>query len=813
MKRSIKYLSALSLIVLLAASAGAGWFYYQVRQSLPLLDGNAGIAGLTAPVDITRDALGVPTVKGENRLDIARALGFLHAQERFFQMDLLRRAAAGELAELFGPALVETDKSRRLHLFRSRARRIIENLPDDKRDLLTAYSNGVNSGIEALGQKPFEYLLLREEPAPWKPEDSILAVFAMFFDLNGRQEAIETARGMLREALPGELAEFLNPPGTEWDAPDEGPAYETPPVPGREVFDLRNRGDTMPAGGNTFGTGKPKTAIPDFEPPEAYTAGSNGWAVSGARTVHGYPILANDMHLSITVPNTWYRARLQWHTHEGESRDITGVTLPGVPAMVVGSNGHIAWGFTNSCGDWMDLILVDTSPDHPGQYLTPDGYRPFDKHVETIAVKGQRPQTYEIVSTVWGPLTNPDHSGNPVALRWIAHMDNAVDLHIMDLENAQDLEEALSIANQSGIPPQNFVCVDDRGNIGWTIIGRIPRRTGYSGRVPTSWADGSRHWNGFLDPQEYPRIVNPAAGAIWTANARIVDGEEAAKIGNGDLNLGARQKQIRDDLLKLDRAQEQDMLDVQLDSRALFLQRWRDLLLKLLNEDAVASHPDRAYFRDFVKDGWTGSASIDSAGYLLVRRFRNLAFRNVYGWLTRDCLEIDGSFRFEVLDQWEGPLWKLVTEQPFHLLDPRYSSWNQALLEVVDQTIESFGVKEGSELGDQTWGRRNTTRIQHPLSRAIPLLSRWLDMPARQLPGDSNMPRVQSPTAGASERLGVSPGHEESGYFHMPCGQSGHPLSPYYRAGHRAWEEGQPTPFLPGLTVHELRLTPPKESM
>jgi penicillin amidase len=809
MKRTIKYLFYFLILVILAGTGAVGWIYFQVRQSLPLLNGEIGIVGLTAPVTIERDGDGVPTVKGQNRLDVARAIGFIHTQERFFQMDLSRRAAAGELAELFGPPAIEADKTRRLHRFRSRAQRIAENLPDDQRDLLTAYAEGVNGGIGALKQKPFEYLVLRENPVPWKPEDSILVVFAMFFDLTSRQESLEAARGLLRETLPKDLAEFLNPPGTEWDAPLEGPVYGTPPVPGPEIFNFHEHRVDKDADEDVPREPKPEYVTSISEDSEACIAGSNNWAVSGGRSMHGYPILANDMHLGIRVPNTWFRARFQWPEGNETVHDITGVTLPGVPLIVVGSNGFIAWGLTNSCGDWMDLILVETHADNPGLYRTPDGYRSFEKTVEMIAVKGEDPQSYEITSTIWGPLTTPDPQGNPRAIRWTAHMEWGVDMQMHDLEKARNLDEAMRIANRSGIPPQNFVCVDINGNIGWTIIGKIPRRTGFSGKIPTSWADGSRHWDGFLEPEEYQRIVNPDAGAVWTANARIVSGEMATKIGDGGYDLGARQKQIRDALLKLEKAEEKDMLAIELDDRALFLERWRGLILDLLDDEAITAHPDRASFRNFIENGWTGSSSVDSVGYPLVRRYRNITFMNVYGWLTAKCLEVDQDFRFDILDKTEGPLWRLVTERPIHLLNPAYGSWKETLLQYVDQTIKSFKEEEGSEPGSVTWGQQNTTQIRHPLSQALPFLSQWLDMPSRQLPGDSFMPRVQGPTFGASERLAVSPGREAYGYFHMPCGQSGHPLSPYYRAGHNAWEEGRPTPFLPGKTVYELTLVPP----
>jgi penicillin amidase len=542
--------------------------------------------------------------------------------------------------------------------------------------------------------------------------------------------------------------------------------------------------------------------------PELALAGSNNWAVSGSRTAHGQPILANDMHLGISVPNTWYRAQMEWPVEDGTLRRVTGATLPGVPAMVVGSNGDIAWGFTNTGGDWSDLIIVEVHPDDPEQYLTPDGYRRFEKHTESFAVRDGESRDFEFTTTIWGPVIDRDHHGRPRVIRWIAHQIDGVNLRLYGFEDVETLDEAQDIANRSGIPPQNFVCVDRDGNIGWTVAGMIPRRVGFDGSVPTSWADGTRHWDGWLDPEAYPRIINPEAGAVWTANARVVDGEMAAAIGTGSYDIGARAGQIRDGLLKLESADEKDMLAVQLDDRALFLERWRDFLLELLDDEALRDHSRRSDFRELVETTWTGRASIDSVAYRLTRSFRSATFEAVYGWLTTPCREADDGFRPFALDQWEGPLWKLITEKPIHLLDRQYESWDEALLHVVDEIIAEMDRGEDSGLEHRTWGEFNTTGIRHPLSRALPVLSDWLDMPRRPLPGDSNMPRVQHPSSGASERFAVSPGREEHGYFHMPCGQSGHPLSPYYRAGHEAWENGLPTPFLPGPAKWKLTLVP-----
>src|SRR6185295_16218454 len=313
LRRVALSLAVLVVLFVLVVLSGGFWFRSRIQASLPQLDGERSLAGLSAPVDVERDDLGVPTIRAASRIDAARALGFLHGQDRFFQMDLLRRQAAGELAEVFGPAAVETDRQHRVHRFRAVARRVMAAASAEDRALLAAYAAGVNAGLAALEEKPFEYLVLRQDPAPWRPEDSILAVHAMFFELNDETGRRESDLGILHDTLPREMFEFLAPAGTEWDAPLVGEAFAQPPIPGPEVFDLRRssriaRVTSPPApllkerGEKEEERGWSEVEIPGI--------GSNNWAVAGSRTADGRAWLANDMHLPIRVPNVWYRVSI-----------------------------------------------------------------------------------------------------------------------------------------------------------------------------------------------------------------------------------------------------------------------------------------------------------------------------------------------------------------------------------------------------------------------------------------------------------------------------------------------------------------------
>jgi penicillin amidase len=359
------------------------------------------------------------------------------------------------------------------------------------------------------------------------------------------------------------------------------------------------------------------------------------------------------------------------------------------------------------------------------------------------------------------------------------------------------LPDALDLANRCGGPHQNFVVGDATGQIAWTVLGRIPRRIGYEGRFPMDWSDGTCRWDGYLKPEEYPRIMQPSSGRLWTANARVVAGDNLKKIGQGGYDRGARAGQIRDGLLGLNKATEADMLQIHLDDRALFLQRWQKFLLeKVLPSD----HP----FRPHVEN-WGGRASVDSVGFRIVKEYREMILNQILQALTAPCRKADRRFALTSVSQPEDTVWRIINQQPPYLLPPGVSDWPSFLRNPLHPLMEKLH-REGS-LEQATWGKANRLRMRHPISRGAEFLANWLDMPAVPMAGaPHDMPRIQAPTFGASERFAVSPGREELGYFHMPGGQSGHPLSPHYRDSHRAWAEGQPTSFLPGPTVHVLTL-------
>jgi penicillin amidase len=810
-RTALKITGFAALAVVLLVIVPIIFVYGVLSGSRPKLDGAVSAPGLVAPVTITRDSLGIPTITAVTRADLAYGTGFAHAQDRFFQMDLSRRLAAGELSEIFGPLAVGQDRSARLFRFRSIAQEILAQSAPEQREAMEAYARGVNAGLASLRSRPWEYFLLQVTPAPWRAEDVVLVSFAMWWDLQHNSLERDRLRRAINLKLGGaECAngwkcalEFFYPRGTSWDSPNSATELaDAAPVirlPTAEELDVRAHVSRVSGGAPG---------------PRLGAEGSNGWVVSGSLTEGGGALVASDMHLGLRAPVIWYRVRLQLKEPGGSapSLDLNGLTLPGAPVMVVGSNTRIAWAYTNSYGDWTDLSFAACSAVDDTSLRTAADSIPLTTVQEKILVKGERAVTLAVRTAPSGVLYDADPaSGRCWFARWLAMVPAATNLNIMNLETASSVTEAIDLAPTIGIPHQNFMVGDRDGHIGWSILGRIPDTADaslrLSGTVP--WTTAANH----------PRLIDPPVGRIWTANSRpIEDASAEAAIGGDEAVLGseydvaARTRQVRDRLLAIKTpARPSDMLSIQLDDRGLFLARWQELLLETLDEKSLHDHPQRAELRRWV-EGWDPRATPGSVGYRLVRAFRQQTEHEVWRMML-DALDLDAAGT-PIAAQFEGPLWELVTKQPMHLLSSSYESWNAFLLEQADAMVKQLtladesGASPCSELEDCTWGSRRPVLVRHPMSGAIPLVGSLLNMPKLELPGDHDMPRVQDGSFGASERFAVAPGREAEGYLHMPGGQSGHPLSPYYRAGFREWAEGKPLPFLPGAAEHTLTLEP-----
>jgi len=783
-------LAAIAVLALLA-----GWMW--LRASLPVLDGPLALAGLQGEAQVERDAAGTVTISAGSESDAMRVLGFVHAQERYFEMDLMRRSAAGELAGLVGAAALPMDRRVRVHRMRARSERFYAEASASERGLLEAYAEGANAGLEALRARPWAYGLLRTRPEPWRPEDALLVGYAMFFDLQDSSNRREWSLLQARRHLGTDTLALLTRDGSHWDAPMQGAARERLEV--ARVVEMLGRAGVLHAAGDAGGV----------DPEEPPVKGSNNFAVAGTLTGDGRALVADDMHLGLRAPNIWFRAQLRYPAADapGGQVDVGGVTLPGLPGVVVGSTGHVAWGFTNSYGDYHDFVRVHWVDREAGRYRVPGGEERVTRHREELAVLGGAPEVLEVVETRWGPILHEDDDDTSLALAWAAHRAGSLDLGLLRMSRAADLDEAVAIANGAGVPVQNTVIGDRSGRVGWTLMGRLPRRVGDCDplQVLDPVVSGC-DWDGWLEPEAVPRLLDPESSRLWTANSRVVDGVDLARVGDGGYDLGARQHQIRDALFARDSFEEADLLAIQLDHRAVFLETWWQLLRELASE-AGPEHHGLAALERATRD-WEGEARADAVTYPLVRAFRSEVTRAVLDTILEPVREAEGEeFLPPRLPQAEAFVWPLASLRPDTWVPSGHATWLDALDAAALSVVEEASA--GGVLGTRTWGERNTARIRHPLAAALPgPLARRLSMPAQPLPGDSHLPLAQGPSFGASQRMVVAPGHEARGILLMPGGQSGHPLSPFWGSGHEDWAEGRSSPFLPGEAKHRLVLSP-----
>ncbi|HZZ20115.1 MAG TPA: penicillin acylase family protein, partial [Opitutaceae bacterium] len=692
--------------VLVLGACGAVWFRGRMVASLPRLDGSTSLAGLSSPVTISRDALGVVTISGASRIDVARATGWVNAQDRFFQMDLLRRRGAGELSELFGKVALPVDRQARVHGFRKIAHEVFARETPEQRALLEAYTAGVNAGLAALAGRPWEYLVLRSDPRPWLPEDCGLISFAMTQDLQEDTGRYVRTLAAIRDELGPSCLAYFAPLITPADSALDGTAGPLPPLPPPSEIDLRKVEAPAPATASIGGT----------EWGDRETPGSNNFAVAGRFVEGGGAMIATDMHLHLAVPNIWYRVSLRWPGHVE-----TGLMIPGAPMMIAGSTGKIAWGFTNSNAGTGDIIVVNPSIS-PTDYHGPKGeLLKYEEREESIAVRGSSPDVETYKWTIWGPVVGDAPKGRLYVYHWTADDPAAMNPGIVDLEDATSVAQAIEIAHRMGIPAQNFVVADSTGQIGWTVAGLLPKRLGYDGRLPVTWDFGDRRWDGFLTSKEVPSLVSPANGLIWTANNRTVGGDQLRALGDSGYDMPARAHQIQDDLGALVSSGHpiaaKDLLAIQLDDRALMMAHWHDVLVEALKSDAGASKPGRSALLEAAQT-WEGRADISSVSYRVVHDFRLAVAHRVLDPIFAPCVEQDAGFTWSRLN-YEQPLEALVQARPAHLLDPAFHTWDELLLAAADDVTLSYS-KRGLDPRSATWGQRNTARIEHPFAQLLP---------------------------------------------------------------------------------------------
>jgi penicillin amidase len=747
--------------------------YIGLRGSLPDLNTDVVSINLASSATLSRDAIGTAVIEANSEYDAAYVLGYAHAQDRLFQMDLLRRQAAGELSEIVGIRALNVDKKHRFHQFRDRAQKIFETLPKHQQAILLSYTNGVNDAARSLSVKPFEYILTSSKFAPWKPADSLLASYSMYIDLQLAQTEIDFRLSVVDEVFGEDMYHFFTLP-SNYQAAIDGSIIEQQKIniPRAPLLDNSN--------GQSLALSYHYDSIE-----EQADIGSNNWAVAGDLTPSDSAMLSNDMHLGLSVPSIWYRAQINY-TSDAQSVSVTGVSLPGTPAIIVGANKHIAWGFTNSNVDNVDWIKLneDTLTTQVSETIsTPDGSELF---------------SFEM--SKYGPVRQ--FNGSRYALKWVAHQPYAVNMQIAQMAKMTNVADALELAKSVRIPAQNMVIADSGGKIAWQLTGAMTQRKPLD-RKAISESQYSELWE--HEQQSPAHQINPAIGRVWSANARVVSTKDLAQFGDGGYALGARQEQIVSLLMEKDNFVEKDFYDIQLNNEALFLVPWQQLLLDALNDKSQKYSNDIEYLKS-----WGKCACADSVGYTLVRRFRSELINQLFAPVNIKLEEYQLSTSY-IQRSIEPAVWALIQQQADDWLPTNMPDYTALIQSVYDSTVsrlkEQHGIFDGN-LEALAWGQVNMLRVKHPFSSTLGPFSSLVDMPEVLGFGDSFLPAVQANTFGASQRLIVRPGNLEDAILTIPGGQSGHFLSPFYRKGFDDYAKHASTPLLPQRLEHVITFTP-----
>lgn len=759
---------------------------------LPTADGVVVVDGLKHRTTIGFDRYGVPHIRAENREDAFVALGYASARDRLFQMDLLRRKAAGRLAEVFGADLVQSDIFSRRMGFEQLSDKILARLPDAQVAALNAFSVGANRAMRDAWVWPFEFLLLRYQPKPWRPQDSLLVVL----DLAGLSltDDQERTASVMRAALPPSVVEFLTP---ESDCYNELLAPRAPArctgdtIPTAELAELMREAAARPeqSGVNGAGVARPMR-------------GSNAWVVSRSMTRDGRAILANDMHLSLEAPNIWGHADLSY----GDVR-IEGLFLPGVPMIVSGSNGHVAWGMTSVEGDFSDLVRVRRDPSSLRRYFdSHHSSTPFLERVERIEVRGDAPKEFLVQETRWGPLAEP-LLGADVAIHWTMLDPDATNLNLIEMDQVKTTQQALLLLRGAGTPPLNGLVADNAGSVGWTFMGKIPKRRGFDGLFSEYWDNADISWEGYFAAEETPHRIDPLNGYLVSANQRMLSLSEFTPTLGHDFSGGYRAFEIERSLAKMHGVDEHDMAMLQLDTRADPYRYYQKLAIDALND--ATDHADEK-----IKEAlfaWDGKAEADSLGLPMIVEFRKRVIDAILSPLLARCRKIDPDFSYV----WTGvdvPIQRLIDSSRADLVPPPYRDWTSFIRDVLDQSAARVSALSGRSVDRLRWGDTNKAEQPHPLSAASPVLAWLLNMPRASMAGCAQCVRfyhaVDGKSSGANARIVVSPGHEEDGLIQMAGGQSGHFSSVHYMDQEADWVAGLPRGFRQGEMVSRLELRP-----
>ncbi|MCX7960014.1 MAG: penicillin acylase family protein [Burkholderiales bacterium] len=785
-------------ILALAVLAGVAAYLYLLR-SLPQTRGDIRLAGLGGPVEVLRDRYGIPHIHAQSLTDAVFALGFVHAQDRLWQMEINRRIAAGRLSEVVGPAGLETDRFLRTLGIRRAAEANLNALDEETRSLLRAYADGVNAFLATDPVLPVEFWLTGVRPEPWTPADSIAWVKMMAWDLGGNWRS-EVLRMRLAKTLPlSRIHQFLPPyPG------------ESPP----EIADLKALYGSLERGAVQIAEDLVRL-VASAPGADGDSLGSNNWAVSGERSASGKPLLANDPHLGLTAPPVWYFAHLS-----APGVNVIGATLPGVPAVVLGRNDRIAWGFTNTGPDVQDLYLEKL--DAAGNYLAPDGPRPFRVVEETIRVKGAEPERLRVrisrhgpvISDVSRPAAEAAPRGYAVALAWtaLAEDDRTMQAAIK-IARARDWESFLEAARDFHTPQQNMVYADVEGNIGFVAAGRVPVRkpeNDLKGMAPAPGWLAKYDWAGYIPFEELPRAFNPPSGAIVTANHRITP-QGYARFITSEWQPPYRAERIRALLEASPKHTVESFARIQADVLSLAM---RELLPRLLAARPRSEEARRALASLAT---WDGTMASDRPEPLIAWGWWRELARAIYADELADAFRANWRERARFLA-------KVLSGEAAEWCDDvrtaAVETCEEQLAVSLEAALSDLKKRYGEDMKAWRWGRAHEARHEHrPLGRQ-PLLARLFDI-AVPSPGDaytvnvgrSNFNDEARPFANrhaASLRAIYDLADPERSLFIHSGGQSGNVLSPHYAAFSEAWAKNE---YIPMVTRRETLEAQPHEKL
>lgn len=793
------FLATIVLLAIAAAAAtfgGAIWLKHAMRDSLPQLDGQLRLRGLTASVTVRRDQHGVPHIQAASLDDLFMAQGYIAAQDRLWQMDMARRINAGEAAEVLGPALVQHDRMERTLLMRETAERIIANLSENDRRYFNDYAHGVNVFMATHEDNlPAEFRLLMYKPRTWQPVDSALILMGMVQMLDQRWDSkLDHERVVAR--LGPTLAAALYPVGSWRDHP---PTQAIPDLTSPQPFipdiplDETQSSISGPSTSDLLNLrGLVESARISCE---GCIPGSNEWVVSGAHTASGKPILSNDMHLDHEIPDIWYEADLQ-----APGFHAAGVTIPGIPYMVAGHNDHIAWGFTSLYAVMQDLYVEQTN--QQDEYRAADGsWHPLEREHEIIHVRGGRDVAIDVDRTSHGPIVSAliPHETRTISLRWSAYdmPQNSSSLFALDTAvNWSDFRAAMS--HWWG-PSLNTVYSDDQGHIGYQAVGQIPNRPAGISDLPIS--DTNHEWQGYIPYDQLPSTLDPTNGIIATANSRITPDNYAHAISD-EWADPYRNERIWKWLAGKDKLTTPDMLALQTD---VYSEVDQELAQRFAYAIDHAANTDRRQrdAADLMRT-WDGTVGINSAAAAIVEAAKS-AF---WPMLLKPRLG----------DDWRLYRWsesgfareEFITNNPPAWLPNGYASWDDFLAAVVKEGLRS------APLILKTWryGYAHPVDVEHPLYSHLPWFKRWTGTGVQPQSGDTYTVKQSGRTFGPSQRFTIDWSNPDQATENIVMGQSGDPLSPYYRDQWFYWYNGQTfaLPFsdesVQAQTAHTLRLLP-----